>query len=174
MSKLNFHICSALSCDSAAVGDFILRYGQSELNYLPEDEIRAHVEKIKTGAVSAVVAWTRDEVQEIIGVVTYEIVKRYPQYQPEGRREEDHGYLAEAVVREDCAGQGVGSKLLKEAIDKLRAKGMKEIYAMRHADNVSSARMMEKGGMEIVDEFDDPEIRTTGSGRTAVCRRIVE
>jgi len=155
--------------DISAIEDLILKYGPSDWNYVPEEAIREHLAGIATGTVLAILAFSKPK-QLIVGVATYEIGHRYPQHQPPGRVGAAHGYIAEVVVHADFAGRGIGSFLLGSAVQDLANGGMHEVYAKRHADNVPSRRMMEKVGFILVDEFDDPDIRTTGSRRTAVMR----
>ncbi|HLD85672.1 MAG TPA: hypothetical protein VI968_03890 [archaeon] len=58
------------------------------------------------------------------------------------------------------------------AIDDMSSHGIKRVYAMRHEENGASARLMEKLGFEIIDTFNDPVKRHSGSRRTAVCRLV--
>ena len=81
-----------------------------------------------------------------------------------------HGYVSEAVVHRDYAGKGLGSHLLKAALEDLRAQGMQEVYIDRHEENLASAGMMRKSGFQEVETYANPQRRTTGSGRTTVCR----
>ncbi len=155
------------------IENLLFEHGSNEWNHLPEDDVRRHVGAIASGNTLAVIA-ASSKVDGIIGVVTYELGHKYPQYQPEGRRDSEHGYIAEAVVHPDFTGRDIGTALLSSAIRDLTEAGLREVYAKRHADNIPSKRMMEKAGMVIVDEFADPEIRPTGSRRTAVMRFVVE
>jgi len=171
MQQPEYEVRLATPDDISAITTLILAQGPNPWNHLPEEEVRAHVESIATGTVSAVVA---DTYGAIIGVVTYEIGHRYPDDQPLERAAELHGYAAEAVVHSGYAGRGIGTELLKAAIERLTRADLQEIYAMRHEENIPSRRMMEKCGMEEVRTFDDPKIRPTGSRRTTVMRIIVE
>ena len=135
---------------------------------MPEEEVRQHVKGISGGDTYGVVAEVHGK---IIGVVTYQKGLLYPQYQPDGREEVEHGYVAEAVVHNEHVGKGIGTILCTEAIAQLTEQyGVNEVYAKRHADNVPSARMMGKSGMVEIDEYDDPKIRPTGTRRTTVTR----
>ncbi|HEY4963774.1 MAG TPA: GNAT family N-acetyltransferase [Candidatus Saccharimonadales bacterium] len=165
---------AARESDAQTIEDLIITDGQNEWNYLPEAEIlRKYLASIANGSVFGIKALAKP-IQSVVGAVTYDIGHRYPQYQPLGREDAVHGYLSEAVVRPDYAGHGLGTALLSAAITDLGEMGIQEVYAMRHADNDPSRRMMEKSGMVLVDEFPDPEIRPTGSGRTAVMCFLVE
>ena len=171
MDNEPFSIRDGAPGDIAAIVRFIFQHGPNEWNYLPEDGVRENVGSIATGKTRAVLAFTAGE---LIGVVTYETGHRYPQYQPPGRREAEHGYLSEAVVHRAYTGQGIGTRLLHTAIERLFQQGMREVYTMRHKDNIPSRRMMEKCGMEVIDEYYDPDIRPTGSRHTVITRIIAK
>ncbi|TSC58875.1 MAG: hypothetical protein Greene041619_253 [Candidatus Peregrinibacteria bacterium Greene0416_19] len=170
MSYAPITIRPATSADIPAVESLLLEHGPNPWNHLPAEEVRAHVEAIATGATRAVLACIGSDV---IGAVTYVTGKRYPQYQPQGRSDADHGYVAEAVVHRDHAGKGIGSTLLSATTRSMTAEGIAEVYAMRHEENGASAGMMRKSGFEVVDTFDDPVIRLTGSRRTSVERILL-
>lgn len=153
--------------DIPAITQLILEHGPNPWNHLPEADVREHVAGIDAGHVAALVATLR---RKLIGVVTFELGKRYAQYQPPDQREEVHGYLAEAVVHRDHAGQGIGSKLFRAAAERIFACGIRAVYAMHHEENAASAGMMRKSGFTVVDTFDDPAIRPNGSRRTTVER----
>jgi len=155
--------------DITAIEDLIHMHGPNDWNQVPEEAIRKHLAGIATGTTRAIFAFSKLK-QLTVGVVTYEIGHRFPQYQPAGRIVASHGYVAEAVVHTDFVGSGIGSFLLVSAIQDLTNDGMREVYATRHADNFPSKRMMEKAGLILVDEFDHPDKWTTGSRRTAVMR----
>ena len=74
------------------------------------------------------------------------------------------------VVHCDSRGQGIGSRLLEECKERLRALGAERIYVERHEENRASAGMMRKAGFEIIDTFFDPDRRPTGSRNTVVSR----
>lgn len=160
----------AQSDEGPAIERLILEQGPNQWNHLPSDEVRRNVEGIATGEASAVVAELDGA---LVGAAIYGIGHPYKRLQPPGRESVERGYVSEVVVHRGHVGVSIGTKLLRAAIDRLVEQGMREIYAKRHADNIPSGRMMEKSGMEIVDEFDDPEIRPHGSRRTTVTRYTV-
>lgn len=168
MSNSEWLVREATPLDMPAVTELVLVHGQNEWNYLPEDEVHRHVDGLDSGKTHAVVAETDSG---LVGVVTYEIGQFYPQYQPAGKKRINHGYIAEAAVHKSFVGQGIGTTLCGRAIQLLIDNhGVKEVYAMRHADNISSGTMMDKSSMEVIDEFDDPDRRPSGSRRTVVTR----
>lgn len=163
----DFTMRQAAVADIPAITDLILIHGPNEWNHLPEEEVRKHVAMIEEGQVGALVAERRTE---LIGAVTYLVDCRYAHYQPEGDGQQEHGYLAEAVVHREHTGKGIGSALLRAAAEKLFARGIRSVYAKRHEENAGSAGMMRRSGFEIVDTFADPDIRPHGSRRTTVER----
>lgn len=164
MSKLR----NAVASETDAIIGLLLQHGPSQWNHLPESEARAYASGIAQQKVFAAVAV--DGNNAIIGVVLYEIGQFYPTYQPPESVHLDHGYIAELVVSKSYVGKGIGTRLLGYAIAELQKMGVREVYAMRHADNVPSGRAMQKCGMTIINEFDDPQIRTSGSRRTVITR----
>ena len=153
--------------DVEAMQRLLLTEGKNDYNYLPETEVKKHLEGIASGETEAVLA----EIDgKLAGFVSYTWGKHYPQYEPPDARNRDHGYIAEAVVSENLRGKGIGTMLLGMARDELLKKGFSRIYLKRHAENKASARIMEKAGFVEVETFLDPAIRTYGSRKTTVCR----
>lgn len=168
MSRLEYQLREATARDIYAITNLMLGQGPNQWNYLPEEWVRKHVGDIACRKTFAIVAMLN---RRLVGAVTYEVGQHYPQYQPRKREGCPHGYIAELVVDSRHTGRGIGTELLRTAIIELgRVHDVKEVYAMRHADNAPSGRAMEKCGMKIVDEFDDPGIRPSGSRRTVVVR----
>lgn len=157
--------------DIPALLDLILRHGPNPWNWLPPDDVARHVGQIATGEVGAVVAWEGDTVQ---GVVTFCRTQHFARYQPPGRTAQPHGYVCEAVVHRDAVGQGLGARLLRAALDALKAQGLNAVYIDRHEENAASAGMMRKAGFTVIDTFDEPARRPHGSGRTTVCRVVFD
>ena len=106
---------------------------------------------------------------ELLGFVSYRLSRHFERYQPEARRGQLHAYVCEAVIHRDMAGQGLGSRLLNQAVGQLAEQGIADIYIDRHEQNAASAGMMGKAGFVELDTYADPERRPHGSGRTTVC-----
>jgi len=147
--------------------DFIFVHGPNPWNYLPEKEVRAHLAEISSGTVQAVVA---EKDGNIVGFISFSSSEHLKRYLPVDATDKPHGYICEAVVRRDCAGRGIGARLLREAVTQLQSQGRADIFVERHEENPGSAGMMRKAGFIEVDTFDDPERRASGSRRTTVCR----
>lgn len=145
----------------------IREHGPNPWNYLPERELTAHLAGIGRGRTQALVALADNE---IVAVVTFEPSDAFHRYQPAGREIAWQGHVGEAVVHRGHRGHGLGSQLLAQAVERMRAMGLREIYIERHEDNEGSAGMMRKAGFEVIDVYDDPRRRVAGSGRTSVSR----
>lgn len=168
---------NAISIRKARAGDvegmtaFIFMHGPNQWNYLPEEEVSAHIAAIDGGNTGAVLA----EIEgRLAGFVTFTASRSMTRYQSRERIGYRHGYVCEAVVHRDHAGKGIGARLLKAAVASLAANGYTEIYIERHEENLASAGMMRKAGFIEIDTYDDPVRRTSGSKRTTVCRLIYE
>jgi RimJ/RimL family protein N-acetyltransferase len=161
---------NARSSDVPLMLALIFDHGPNAWNYLPKDETTAHLQAVGGEEVFAVLAQEREE---IVGFVSFYVTEHFARYQPAERSNASHGYICEAVVDKEHIGKGLGTRLLMMALEQLGSLGVKEVYIDRHEENAGSAGMMRKAGFVEVDVFFDPERRTFGSRRTAVCRAIV-
>jgi ribosomal protein S18 acetylase RimI-like enzyme len=78
--------------------------------------------------------------------------------------------VSEAVVRRERTGQGLGTRLLREALAALSSMGVVAVFIDRHEENLASAGMMRSAGFVELETYADPRRRPHGSGRTTVCR----
>lgn len=150
-----------------ALAELIFTHGPNVWNWLPEDGVRAHLQDIAQGRAHALLA-LEDGV--LLGAVTFCRTHGFERYQPQERAGAEHGYVCEAVVRQDQAGRGLGAQLLRAAVQTMQAWGLQEVYIDRHEENAASAGMMRKAGFVEIDTFAEPSRRPHGSGRTTVCR----
>jgi ribosomal protein S18 acetylase RimI-like enzyme len=155
----------------ADLQSLIREHGANAWNWLPEDGIVQHMQDIAAARAQAVLAL---DGAELLGAVTFCSSHGFARYQSAARQDALHGYICEAVVRRDQAGRGLGAKLLELAVARLKAQGLQEIYIDRHEENLASAGMMRKAGFVELETFVEPERRPHGSGRTTVCRRVVD
>ena len=147
--------------------DLILIQGPNEWNWLPLDGVKAHVDDIAQGRARAVLAL---EQGQLLGAVTFCLTHDFSRYQSPVEAQTEHGYVCEAVVRSDQAGQGLGTRLLKQTLALMAEQGVYTVYIDRHEENAASAGMMRKAGFVEIDTFAEPGRRPHGSGRTTVCR----
>jgi len=162
---------SATADDIAAMNAFIFEHGTNQWNFLPADDVAAHLGAIADGRTQAVLA---ESAWILRGFVTFMTARTMTRYQSREHIGYPHGYVCEAVVHREYAGRGLGTRLLKEAVSRLGAQGFKEIYIERHEENLPSAGMMRKAGFVEVTSFDDPQRRSSGSRRTTVCRILLD
>src|SRR5580698_5156601 len=109
--------------DIIAMQNLIFEHGPNEWNYIPEEEVKEHLNKLHTDEVRAVLA-EKDGV--IIGFATFHPSTYFNRYSDD--KETPKGYIREAVVHRDHTGKGLGAKLLQEAVKQLRLWGFDEIY----------------------------------------------
>ena len=152
--------------DLPALRTLIFDDGANIWNYLPEDGIGEHLEDIALGRAFGVLAL---EQGQLIGAVTFGLSTDFEHYLPPQTRGTAQGYVSEAVVRRDRVGQGLGTRLLCEALAALSAMGARAVFIDRHEENLASAGMMRAAGFVEMDTYADPRRRPHGSGRTTVC-----
>lgn len=155
--------------DAAALFDFIMQHGPNPWNHLPPPELRDHFAGLATGDVEAVLA---EEETKLAGFVSFCLTDKFAKYQSPHRAAATHGYICEAVVDAAYKGQGIGTRLLNLAVDRMAAQGLQEIYIDRHEENLASAGMMRKAGFVEIATFEEFDRRPNGSRRTTVCRLV--
>jgi ribosomal protein S18 acetylase RimI-like enzyme len=162
----NLRIRQALAADIDDLCALIFEHGPNPRNHLPPTEVTAHLQQIADGSVSALLA---ERGGELLGFVSYQHSRHFARYQPPVRRDLQHAYICEAVTHRAVAGQGLGSRLLKQVVAVLAEQGVVDIYIDRHEENAASAGMMRKVGFVEIETYADPERRPNGSRRTTVC-----
>ena len=149
-----------------ALQALIFEHGANVWNYLPEDGIREHLEDIAQGRDYGVLALQDGH---LLGAVTFGLSTDFDRYLPPHIRGTPQGYVSEAVVRRDWVGQGLGTRLLREALASLSSRGVSSVFIDRHEENLASAGMMRRAGFVEMDTYADPRRHPHGSGRTTVC-----
>jgi len=151
----------------AALTDLIFAHGANVWNYLPEDGIREHLAHVVQGRDHGVLALQEGQ---LLGAVTFGLSTDFDAYLPAHSRGTPQGYVSEAVVRRERTGQGLGTRLLREALAALSSMGVVAVFIDRHEENIASAGMMRSAGFVELETYADPRRRPHGSGRTTVCR----
>jgi ribosomal protein S18 acetylase RimI-like enzyme len=162
--------CAIVAVSAERVAElqtFIPEHGANLWNWLPEDGIAQHMRDLADGQADGLLAI---DGLGIVGAVTFCITRNFAGYQQPERSQAPQGYICEVVVRRDAVGRGLGAQLLKQAVLRLRAQGLQEVYADRHEENAASAGMMRKVGFLELATFAEPARRPHGSGRTTLCR----
>lgn len=149
---------------------FIFEHGANDWNWLPVAGIEMHMRDIAAEEASALLAMEGDQ---LLGAITFCQTENFARFQPAGRQDAEHGYVCEVVVRRDQTGRGLGVQLLQRAVQALQADGVQEIYIDRHEENAPSAGMMRRAGFVELETYADPERRPHGSGRSTVCRLVL-
>ena len=152
--------------DIEALCALILEHGPNPWNYLPEVEVRQHLQGIAASTTLAVLA---EEQGQLLGFVSYRLTEDFAAHQPAARAGQLHGYICEAVVHRDCSGRGLGAQLLTAAVQDLWRLGVRDVYIDRHEENAASAGMMRKAGFNELLTYPDPARRPHGSGRSTLC-----
>ena len=150
-----------------ALTDLIFTHGANVWNYLPEDGIREHLQAVVQGRDHGVLALQDGQ---LLGAVTFGLSNDFDRYLPAHQRGMPQGYVSEAVVRRERTGQGLGTRLLREALAALSSMGIVAVFIDRHEENIASAGMMRRAGFVELETYADPRRRPNGSGRTTVCR----
>lgn len=151
----------------SALQALIFDHGANSWNYLPEDGIREHLDDIAQGRAHGVLA---SQDGHLLGAVTFGLSTAFDRYLPPQTSGTPQGYVSEAVVRRDRVGQGLGTRLLREALAALSAMGVQAVFIDRHEENLASAGMMRRAGFVEIETYDDPRRHPHGSGRTTVSR----
>lgn len=158
----------ALGADVAALQQLILNDGPNDWNYLPADGVAATLQQLAAGHVQGLLA---EQQGKLVGAMLFVCDDPYPQYRPADIAPAQAAFLIEAVISRDCAGQGLGSRLLLAVCAALREQGCGWLCADRHQENAGSAGMMRKAGLAELGSYPDAERRWSGSRRTSVCGR---
>lgn len=158
----------ARAADCAALQQLILTDGPNDWNYLPADGVAETLQQLAAGTVQGLLA---EQEGRLLGIMLFAVSDRYPEYRPAEIAADQAGFLIEAVISRDCAGKGLGSRLLLAVCDALQAQGCRWICADRHQQNAGSAGMMRKAGFAELGSYDDPAHRWSGSRQTTVCGR---
>ena len=158
----------ATAFDADSVQALLFDHGPNPWNWLPPEGEALTLQQLVAGLCRGVLA---EDGTVLVGAVLYRCADPYPSLRPDDVSSADCGYIVEAVVHRDYAGQGIGARLLQAACQQLAADGLRWVVADRHEDNGPSAGMMRKAGFSLLGAYDDPARRPSGSGRTAVCGR---
>ncbi|OQS38796.1 GNAT family N-acetyltransferase [Chromobacterium haemolyticum] len=156
--------------DVDALRTLITEHGPNPWNWLPADGVEQSLRQVAAGEAWAAL-FERDGL--LGAAILYRLHDAFPQHRPADVAADAAGYIMEAVVRRDQAGQGLGSLLLRQACEDLAARGARWVTADRHEENAASGGMMRKAGFVELASFDDWERRASGSRRSTVCGRLL-
>ncbi|CUA83132.1 Ribosomal protein S18 acetylase RimI and related acetyltransferases [Gulbenkiania indica] len=160
----------ATAFDADALRELILIHGPNPWNWLPPEGVEATLMQLVAGQAGAVLA---EAGPQLVGAVIHRREDIYPALRPVEVPAVQAAFIVEAVVHRDHAGQGIGARLLASACAHLADRGCLWVVADRHEENAASAGMMRKAGFAELAVYDDPQRRTSGTGRTTVCGRYL-
>jgi ribosomal protein S18 acetylase RimI-like enzyme len=107
-----------------------------QLSTHPPEDVAAHLLRVlASGATRLLVA--RDESGHIVGTLTLVIFAI-----PSGTR----AWIEDVVVDEGARGKGVGSSLLRDALERATAEGVKSIDLTSRASRIDANRLYEQLG----------------------------
>lgn len=130
---------------------FILAHGNTEYNLCPEQRMRDHFNKLKSGEIFA---WGAFLGEIIVGLITAELGGQFCLHYGEKTSAE----IKQFVVHSEHRGMGIGTALVNCAKEYIftQYRDIKEIYVMIHASNLASSRAFIKEGFAVIITFDDP------------------
>jgi ribosomal protein S18 acetylase RimI-like enzyme len=150
--------------DFKTMRELLLKEGPNAWNYITDESIDHQFQLINQGKALAVIA----EETSIVGFAVLIIKEACPPKLSKYSVLLDVAYINDVVVASSQSGKGLGSKLLKESIKLAGNEKCTHVYIERHEENLASAGMMKKAGVELVETFQDPKKRTTGSRNASV------
>ncbi len=166
---MKVHTRSLEETDYAKIKALLLGEGANEWNYIPEEGIDHQIELLKQHMAS-VALLENQEIQGfsimLCGDACRGALKKYDDL-------DRITFIADVVVSRIVSGQGLGTQLLFESLRVAKEKGFETVYIERHEENLASAGMMRKAGFELVDIYDDPAKRSSGSRRSALLKKSI-
>lgn len=161
---MKIHARKLNEADFQAMRKLLLKEGPNDWNYITDESIDHQFKLIAEESAIAVLA----EDNKIVGFAVLMIKDVCPSKLSSFDDLSTIAYINDVVVSSSQAGKGLGSQLLKEAVNLAGCKGCEKVYIERHEENLASAGMMRKAGFELVETFYDPDKRTVGSKNTSV------
>ena len=107
------------AADVDALRALIMEHGPNPWNWPPEEGVEESLRQVADGEAWAAL-FERDGL--LGAAILYRMHDAFPQHRPAGVATEAAGYIMEAVVRRDQAGQGLGDLLLGQACEDLAAR----------------------------------------------------
>jgi GNAT superfamily N-acetyltransferase len=129
------------------------------------------VEQTLSGLASGTVQGLLAEQQgQLLAVMLFDRSDAYPAHRPADIAASEAGFLIEAVVSRDAAGQGLGSRLLLMVCD-IAAAGLSLAVCGQASAKCRFGRHDAEGRFTGAESFADPERRWSGSRMSTVCGR---
>ena len=144
---------------------FLFHHGANPWNYLPVDGVDSEFALIISGQASALVAYSE---KQPVGLAIFYHPQALPKNYLEFSLARSAIYIAEVVVHKDRSGQGIGTHLLEDVIQRAVKFDAKILLIDRHTENSGSAGMMRKAGFKELSTFVDFDRRDVGNRSTTV------
>lgn len=162
--RMKIHSRHLNDVDFQIMKKLLLKEGPNEWNYITDESIEYQFNLIQNGNALAVLA----EENEILGFAVVILKESCPSKLSKYDQLSTIAYINDVVIAASQSGKGLGTKLLKESIRLASIEKCSKVYIERHEENLASAGMMRKAGFELVETFNDPNKRTSGSRNTTV------
>jgi ribosomal protein S18 acetylase RimI-like enzyme len=140
-------------------------FGPNEWNHLTPEGVNDEFSLIEQGSALAIVATSEDE---IVGFAVLIDGSVSPNYLRKYCYLKNMLFVGDVVVSSFHSGKGIATHLLMECLSEAQNKNADHVLIERHEENLASAGMMSKAGFSIVDTFNDPKKRTTGSKNSVI------
>jgi len=144
---------------------FLLHHGANPWNHLPAEGVDSEFALIASGQASALIAYSE---KQPVGLGIFYHPQALPNHYLQFSQGRPAIYIAEVVVHQDHGGQGIGTRLLKDIIQRAALLGAEILLVDRHTENAGSAGMMRKAGFKELSTFVDLERRDFGNRSTTV------
>ena len=141
--------------DVDSLFEFNKKYGTSPLNFIPDEPVKEHLSKIKSGETEV---WGAFQKGELVGMITGEIGSgNWVETGPGAKRT---CFIHEFVVKPDLRGKQIGQNLTSMSVDpELGIFGLNdevdEMYTTVHVENVPSRTAFVRGGYHEVITYTD-------------------
>lgn len=143
--------------DPEALFAFNKEHGTSPLNFIPDEPVRAHFGRLKSGETTAWGAFD-ESTGELVGIITGEVGGGYWLQTGDGKG--STCFINEFVVKASHRGRRIGVNLTSMSVDSKAGiwavnPAVKEMYTTVHVDNVTSRTAFIKGGYHEVMTYAD-------------------
>ena len=144
--------------DSNILFQFNKTYGSTPLNFIPDEPVKEHLAKIKTGETIVWGAFDENNNDELVGFISGEVGCEY--WLETGAGKDATCFIHEFVVNPNLRGKKIGQHLTLISVDPdLGIFGVndnvKEMYTTVHVENVPSRTAFVRSGYEEVLTYTD-------------------
>eukprot|EP01083_Nonionella_stella_P262375 892233_1 len=143
--------------DAGLLFIFNKTHGSTPFNFIPDEPVKKHLAKIKTGETSVWGAFVSDE---LIGFVSME--PNSPYYLQQSPKQKCAAFIHEFVVDPKFRGHRVGQTLIGLCVNSQSDifhinPAIQEVYTTAHAQNIPSIKAFIRAGFKEVVTFKDEQ-----------------